>query len=103
MATAGEERGAQAKAIGRVIARAWTDDAFKQQLMAHPTDVLRAQGIAIPEGTDVRVVENTESTIYLVLPARPGGELSEEQLTQVAGGAAELPATLFVLAWLSGA
>ncbi len=86
MATSREERGAQAKAIGRIIARAWTDDAFKQELMANPTEVLKAQGIAIPEGTDVRVVENTESTIYLILPARPSGELSDEQLTQVAGG-----------------
>ena len=102
MATSREERGAQARAIGRIVARAWTDDAFKQQLIANPTEVLKAQGVAIPEGVDVRVVENTESTIYLILPARPGGEISDEQLTEVAGGAAELPATISMLTWLSG-
>ena len=34
----------------------------------------------------VRAVESTPTTVHLALPPRPGDELSDEQLDQVAGG-----------------
>ena len=45
-------------------------------------------GTRLPESVQVRVVEETADTIYLVLPsASPlGGELSERELEAVAGG-----------------
>jgi hypothetical protein len=36
----------------------------------------------------VHVVENTPDNLYLTLPARPRGELSERELEQLAGGSA---------------
>jgi hypothetical protein len=77
----------QARKIGQVVAKAWTDEAFKQRLLAEPAAVLQEQGVAVPAGTEVRVVEDTERLRHLVLPSRPAeGELSEEQLAQAAGG-----------------
>ncbi len=87
MAMSREQREEQAKAYSRVVAKAWSDEGFKQRLLANPTEVLRAEGVPIPEGNEVRVVENTDRLTYLPLPARPD-TLSDEQLDQVAGGEA---------------
>jgi hypothetical protein len=48
--------------LGRVIARAWADDAFKQQLAADPNGVLSAEGVEIPNGVNVKVLEETDSS-----------------------------------------
>ncbi len=94
MAMSREQREEQAKAYGRVVAKAWTDEGFKQRLLANPTEVLRAEGVPIPEGNEVRVVENTDRLTYFPLPARQG-DLSDEQLDAVAGGQAPGSNTFF--------
>ena len=85
MAMSREQRDDQAKAYGRVVAKAWSDATFKQQLLADPATVLKAEGVPIPEGTELRMMENTDNLVYLTLPARPA-TLSDEQLGAVAGG-----------------
>src|SRR5262249_20722551 len=78
----------------RLIARAWQDEAFRQQLFDDPHAAIAAEtGRAVPEGIEVRVVEETASVRYLVLP-RNTTQLSDEELDLTAGGegAAELEA-----------
>ena len=58
----------QRSRIGNVVAKALTDATFRAELLANPADALTEHGIQIPEGVEVRFVENTESTIYLTLP-----------------------------------
>jgi hypothetical protein len=78
----------RARQWGQVVARAWSDEAFKRRLVTEPAAVLREQGMDVPPGVEVRVVENTATVAHLVLPPKPAeGELSEEQLVQAAGGA----------------
>ena len=86
METNQEQLQAYAKQYGQVVAKAWADDAFKQRLLANPAAVLQAEGIAVPAGVEIRAVENTDKVLYLMLPPKPGVELSDEQLDQVAGG-----------------
>ena len=86
MAMSREQRDEQAKAYGRIVAKAWADEAFKQRLLADPAAVLKAEGLAVPEGVELRLVENTDKVVHLTLPAKPA-ELSDEQLDDVAGGA----------------
>ena len=81
-----EQLTAYAKQYGQVVAKAWADDAFKQRLLAEPAAVLQAEGIAVPEGVELRAVENTDKVMYLMLPPKPSAELSDEQLDQLAGG-----------------
>ena len=74
--------------IAKTIARAWTDSAFKDKLVSDPHAALAEQGLAVPEGTTVTVVENTEDTVHVVLPVTPAeaGKLSAEELEHLAGG-----------------
>jgi nitrile hydratase len=51
----------------RVVARAWTDPAFKQRLLADGTAAMAELGVAGAEGDDVRVVENTKAVHNLVV------------------------------------
>ena len=76
----------QGKAVGKVIAKAWADEAFKARLLADPAAVLAAEGVQTPPGVELKVVENTAGVFNLVLPVRPT-ELSDSDLDQVAGGA----------------
>ena len=85
MAMSREQQDEQAKAYGRVVAKAWSDEAFKQRLLAGPAAVLKAEGVAVPEGVELRQVENTDTVVHLTLPAKPA-EISDEQLEQVAAG-----------------
>jgi len=72
-----------AKKYGRVVAKAWADGKFKSRLLSDPAGALKEFGLDVPAGTQVRVVEETETVNYLVLPAKPTGDLSLEQLESV--------------------
>ena len=87
MAMSREQQDEQTKAYGRVVAKSWSDAAFKQRLHADPSAVLKAEGVAVPQGVELCLVENTDKVVYLTLPAKPA-ELSDEQLDQVADGVA---------------
>ena len=43
--------------------------------------------LELPEGTEVRVLEQTPDTFYFPLPPKPNPALSDEKLQAVAGGA----------------
>jgi hypothetical protein len=73
--------------MGKVIAKTWSDPAFKQKLLTDTAATLKAEGIEVPAGVQVRAVENTATLIYVVLPPKPApGALSDEDLEKVAGG-----------------
>jgi hypothetical protein len=52
---------------------------------------LKAEGIDVPAGMTVTVVENTDKQFHLVLPPVPTDELSDEALDAVAGGFSHFP------------
>ena len=75
----------------RLIQRSLEDETFRQRLLDDPKGTIQQElGSRMPESVEVRVVEETAETIYLVLPAASpvgeGGELSDEELQSVAGG-----------------
>jgi hypothetical protein len=71
----------------QLAAQARSDPALKAKLLADPVGVLKANGVTLPAGITVKVVENTDKLVHLVLPVKPPpAELSEEELHQAAGG-----------------
>ena len=77
----------QAKKMGLLIAKCWSDDGFKKKLLADPAATLKAEGVKfeLPAGMTLKAVENTDKVYHIVLPPKPT-ELSEEQLEMAAGG-----------------
>ena len=71
---------------GKIVARTWSDAAFKEQLLADPAKALKEYGIAFPGGVTLKVMEDSADVVHLILPPPPG-ELGFEKLDKVAGGA----------------
>jgi mersacidin/lichenicidin family type 2 lantibiotic len=46
----------------------------------------------VPDGMDVKVVENADNCVHITMPAPPTGfnELSDEELSNAAGGACDM-------------
>jgi hypothetical protein len=87
-----DEKGAPHNQFDRIIAKAWSDPAFKRRLMSDPKGVAKEFGFSVPEHVELRVVENTEHLVHVVVPVRPSADiLSDEQLDAVAGGMASTP------------
>jgi Nitrile hydratase, alpha chain len=84
--------GSRAEMERRLIQRSLEDEEFRQRLLADPRAAIEQElGSRLPESIEVRVVEESADTIYLVLPSRSadaqGSELSDRELDAVAGGA----------------
>lgn len=55
----------------KLIARAWSDAAFKEQLIKDPHSAFGEYDIKIPEGQTVKVVEDTADTTHFIVPPPP--------------------------------
>ena len=73
------------KIWSQVVAKAWQDDSFKQRLLSDPATVLAESGLTVPDGIEIKVLENTDTTRHFIMPT-PNRELSADQLDHVAGG-----------------
>ena len=78
----------QRNQLAALFAACWKDEALKARFMADPKAVLAEHGIAVPDGIDVNVVENSDNTVHITMPMAPDGheEMSMEELSQAAGG-----------------
>ena len=74
--------------LAELFAACWKDDALKQRFMNDPKAVLAEYDMPVPDGMDVKVVENADNTAHITLPMAPDGheEMSMEELSNVAGG-----------------
>lgn len=70
----------------KIIARAWQDESFKEELLSNPKAAFERESIELPESIELRVVEENANTLYFVLPPKPSEELSDAELETVAGG-----------------
>jgi hypothetical protein len=86
-----EAMGGRTEMERRLIERSLQDESFRQRLLEDPRATMEQElGVQLPADVQVRAVEETADTIYLVLPsvspAGGGGEISDQDLEAVAGG-----------------
>jgi hypothetical protein len=75
------------QAYAKVLAKAWSDPAYKARLLANPAAALTELGVPVPKHRTLRVIEDTDSEMHVVLPRPPkGAELSDEALDRAVGG-----------------
>jgi hypothetical protein len=83
--------GSRAEMERKLLQRSMEDEDFRRRLLDDPKGAVEQElGRRLPEGVEVRVVEESTDTIYLVLPSTSAvgeGDLSDEALEAVAGGA----------------
>lgn len=69
-----------------LITRSLKDEDFKQELIANPKAVIEQElGTKLPEKLKINVLEETENTIYMVLPCNPYEGMSEEEVQAYLG------------------
>jgi hypothetical protein len=77
------------KKFAEIIAKAWTNESFKQRLLMHPKQTLEQEGVHT-SSKDVKIVENSHNTTYYVLPEKPKGNLSDRELREIAAAEAAI-------------
>ena len=76
----------QKNQLASLFAACWKDEALKARFMADPKAVLAEYDMPVPDGMDVKVVENADNCVHITLPKRPSDDLSDEELEAAAGG-----------------
>jgi hypothetical protein len=78
----------QKNQLATLFAACWKDEALKARLMSDPKAVLAEYDMDVPDGMDVKVVENADNCVHITMPAPPAGhlQLSDEELSNAAGG-----------------
>ena len=78
----------QKNQLASLFAACGKDEALKARFMADPKAVLAEYGLDVPDGMDVKVVENADNCVHITMPATPTAHtgLSDEELSKAAGG-----------------
>jgi hypothetical protein len=79
------QQGNWQKQWGLLVAKVWSDDNLKQRLIVDPGTVLQEHGIDVPDGVELKVVEDTDQVCHLVVPSSPSGDLMDEELSASVG------------------
>jgi hypothetical protein len=84
----------QHNALAEFTTACWRDDVLKARFLANPKAILAERGIETPAHLNVKVVENTDDTVYITLPASPAEDtLSDDEIHSVSRGAVQIAAT----------
>jgi len=59
------------KKWAKIVAKVWADEDYKRRLLDDPASVLKAEGVDMPEGLEIKIVEAPEKQALFVLPPRP--------------------------------
>lgn len=57
------------KVYADIVAKYYGDSDFKAKVDANPTEVLKGEGLDVPEGAEIKLLFNSEKVLHIVLPA----------------------------------
>jgi len=92
-----ETREEQGKKYAKLVAKAWSDEAFKERLLSDSRAVLEAEGISVPPGVDVKVLEQTDTQLFVVIPKMPAGLVTGAIEERLAPSACPICCTMSVV------
>ena len=72
------------------VSRLLSDGNLRSRMLAEPARVLKEQGISVPAGAELRVVEDSADVCHVILPPSPNTTLGDSSMEAVAGGASTL-------------
>lgn len=73
--------------LNQIIIKAIKDKKFCEELKQNPKKVLeRELKITLPKDVNIKVLEESESQKYLVIPLIESDQLAEEQIQNIVGG-----------------
>ena len=89
----------QKNKLAELFAACWKDEALKARFMSDPKAVLAEYDMPVPENMDVKVVENMDDCVHITLPAPPAGhgDLSDDELSNAAGGGTHISHACYCL------
>ena len=74
----------QKEAFAQLFAVCWKDEALKDLVMSDPKTVLKEHGLDVPDGIDMKVVENAEDRVHTPCRTRPRGVVASPTMSCVA-------------------
>lgn len=57
----------------QIVAKAWGNEMFRNKLKRDPAGTLAQEGVELPPGVTVEVVEDTDTVVHFVIPKKPAG------------------------------
>ena len=75
--------------LAELFAACWKDEELKARFMRDPNAVFEEFEMPVPDGMKINVVENSDTTVHITIPAPPSqmSELTDEQMASAAAGA----------------
>ncbi len=74
----------------QILAKAEEDEQFRVRLLDDPKEAIKdATGLSVPDGINIRVLEDNATDCHLVLPPA-GRNLSDQEIGGMAGGIGDI-------------
>ncbi len=74
----------------QILAKAEEDEQFRVRLLDDPKAAIKdATGLSVPDGINIRVLEDNATDYHLVLPPA-GRNLSDQEIGGLAGGVSDI-------------
>ena len=74
----------------QILAKADEDEQFRARLLKDPKAAIKdATGLSVPDGINIRVLEDNATDFLLILPPA-GRNLSDQEISGVAGGIGDI-------------
>jgi anti-anti-sigma factor len=89
--------------FSELIARSCLDKVFREEFINHPVEVLRREGIQVPQGLIVKVIENTDNCFHVVLPGTVGTQTESWECERPSTTKGEVHSPELTMSWETGA
>ena len=70
----------------KILLDLWDDPNLKDSLLKYPEKTLSKLGFQTPDSQSVKIHENSDKTLHLVIPQKPNTKLTDEVLAHIVAG-----------------